>query len=119
MIVEDDVYGFLLVSRPPPIATFAPERTVYPTSASKCLAPGLRAGWILAPPDPADRFGDAVHALSIAQPPTNHDIFRRWTADAPADGKPDALRIGVQERPSLRSEAGRGGEEGDQSGRNR
>src|SRR3546814_2600007 len=55
MIVEDDVYGFLLESRPPPIATFAPERTVYLTSASKCLAPGLRAGWIAAPRDQIGR----------------------------------------------------------------
>src|SRR3546814_18320928 len=50
MIVEDDVYGFLLESRPPPIATFAPERTVYLPIASTCLPPGLRAGWIVAPP---------------------------------------------------------------------
>src|SRR3546814_16602140 len=104
MIVEDDVYGFLLESRPPPIATFAPERTIYLTSASKCLAPGLRAGWIAAPRDLVDRFGDAVHALSIAQPPLNHEIFRPWPADATADRLLDALRIGAAPPPARATE---------------
>jgi DNA-binding transcriptional MocR family regulator len=36
-IVEDDRFGFLVDSRPPPICAFAPERTLYFTCTSKCL----------------------------------------------------------------------------------
>ena len=50
LIVEDDVFAKLL-EPPPPLATFAPERTWYVTSVSKTLAPGLRVGYVAAPDD--------------------------------------------------------------------
>ena len=51
LIVEDDVYRHLLADAPPPIATLAPERTVYVNSFSKTVAPGLRYGAVVAPPE--------------------------------------------------------------------
>jgi DNA-binding transcriptional MocR family regulator len=68
-IVEDDVFGFLPRERPPPVARFAPERSLFVTSVSKSLAPGLRIGYLRAP----ETYRRAV------------DLAGRWIADGTAD----------------------------------
>lgn len=49
LIIEDDVYGPLLEERPPSFATLEPELTVHISGFSKCVAPGLRMGFVAAP----------------------------------------------------------------------
>jgi DNA-binding transcriptional MocR family regulator len=52
ILVQDDVYGDLAFSqeRPANLSAFGDyERLVYISSFSKCLAPGLRIGWLRAP----------------------------------------------------------------------
>lgn len=49
LIMEDDVYAPLLEKRPPPFAALDPERTIYITGLSKCVAPGLRAAFVVPP----------------------------------------------------------------------
>lgn len=49
MIIEDAAYAFLAEDAPPPVATMAPERTVYVGGLSKSVATGLRVGFIAAP----------------------------------------------------------------------
>lgn len=49
MIIEDAAYAFLAEDAPPPVATLAPERTVYVGGLSKSVATGLRVGFIAAP----------------------------------------------------------------------
>ena len=51
LIIEDDVYRHLLEDAPSALAAMAPERTIYVTSFSKTVAPGLRYGAVVAPMD--------------------------------------------------------------------
>lgn len=54
-LIEDNPYGELWFDAPPPapIASHAPHHTVYLGSLSKVLAPGLRVGFVVTPPDEA------------------------------------------------------------------
>lgn len=52
-ILEDDVYRHLWFDAPPPppLSDLAPDAVIRLGSFSKLLAPGLRVGWLLAPPE--------------------------------------------------------------------
>ncbi|MCG8562500.1 MAG: PLP-dependent aminotransferase family protein [Hyphomicrobiales bacterium] len=84
-LIEDDVFGFLPPERPPPLAQFAPERTIYVTSVSKSLAPGLRVGYLRVPPERADAVRTAVRLSSWMPPPLMAEIASRWIEDGTAD----------------------------------
>jgi DNA-binding transcriptional MocR family regulator len=92
-IVEDDVYGTLGRDAPPPLATFAPERSYVVTSLSKAVAPGLRIGYVLAPDAAsAERVATAVHATMWMAPPLLSEIASGWIADGTALRVLDARR---------------------------
>ena len=48
-LIEDDICGFLQADAPLSLSSFAPEQSFYVTSLSKCIAPGLRVGFLRAP----------------------------------------------------------------------
>lgn len=49
LIIENDAWGPLQPGRPAPLARIVPERTLYFTSFSKCIMPGLRTGYLVVP----------------------------------------------------------------------
>jgi len=83
-IVESDVLGPLIEERPPPLAYFAPERTLYVTSFTKITVPGLRIGYLAAP----DRYVAAVanrHLVSNwMATPMVAEIASKWVSDGTA-----------------------------------
>lgn len=103
-IIEDDVYGFLIRERPLPLAALAPERTIYIASASKCMAPGLRVGWIVSPPVLVERFTDALHAVAVNNPRLNQEIVRQWIEDGTAAALVDRLRDEAEIRNIMAAE---------------
>jgi 2-aminoadipate transaminase len=73
-LVEDDPYGELWYRHAPPpgLRHYAPERTIRLGSFSKVLAPGLRLGYLIAPPAMIDvlvRLKQAtdLHTSTLAQ----------------------------------------------------
>ena len=85
LIIEDDVYGNLPAERAPPMATLAPDRVVYVTSASKCMAPGLRVAWLACPEKLAGRIAESIHMQAVCLPPLTAEIATMWIEDGTGD----------------------------------
>lgn len=86
MIVEDDIYGAYAEGAPPPFAMLAPERTFHVSGVSKTLAPGLRAGFLVAPAEETfERVLEAVRVATYAPPAFGGLIATQWIEDGGAD----------------------------------
>jgi DNA-binding transcriptional MocR family regulator len=69
-IVEDDAYGVLPSEVPEPFARLAPDLTYYISGFAKCLGPGLRVAYLLAPDARrAARLSAILRATSIMASP--------------------------------------------------
>lgn len=63
-IIEDDIYGALNNDMGPPLATSWPDGVILVTSLSKSVAPGLRAGYVVAPERWFARLRDTLFMLA-------------------------------------------------------
>ncbi|HYM32050.1 MAG TPA: PLP-dependent aminotransferase family protein [Candidatus Cybelea sp.] len=104
IVVEDDVYGYLVEQRPPPIAALAPERTVYIASASKCIVPGLRVAWLAGPEALVPGLIDAVHALCVSVAALPAQIVSQWIEDGTADQLTRRHREEIARRQAIAAE---------------
>lgn len=68
-IVEDDIYGFLLDPPMTPLSALVPERSVYITSLSKCVAAGLRVGYARAEAPVIARMAAGMRASTLMAAP--------------------------------------------------
>jgi DNA-binding transcriptional MocR family regulator len=82
-VIEDDVYGFLSPEQAP-LAALIPERTVFVTSLSKSLFPGMRLGCVAAPTDSLERIVAAVWSSMIMASPIGADLLSGWIEDGTA-----------------------------------
>lgn len=87
LILEDDIYAPLAEGvRPAALAALAPERTFYLTSLSKAVAPGLRAGFLVAPrPEDLDAAVPVVRARCYAPAAIGPLIAAVWMEEGIAD----------------------------------
>lgn len=83
-IVEDGSYAFLAPGAPPPLLAMAPERTVYLDSFAKLIAPGLRVGFLVAPPDRVAGFTTAIRATTWSAMGLATALAARWIQDGTA-----------------------------------
>jgi DNA-binding transcriptional MocR family regulator len=83
-IIEDDVCGFLLEKTPPPVAAFAPDRTIFITGLGKAIAPALRIGFLTAPDPLLARAQAALAATMLFTSPAMAEIAATWIEDGTA-----------------------------------
>src|SRR5712691_6364733 len=67
-VIEDDVYGFLSPERAS-LSALILDRTIFVTSVSKSLFPGMRLGCAVAPPAMVEKLSAAVWTTTICVPP--------------------------------------------------
>ncbi len=85
LLIEDDVFGPLKRNKPDPIARLAPDNTVYVTSLSKSVAPGLRVGFLHVPPRKlAPALHQAVNLTVWMTPPMALEVASRLIRDGTA-----------------------------------
>lgn len=85
LVIEDDTAGGMLMDRPAPIASMAPDHTIYINSISKCMSPALRLGYMAAPRRLVDRLERVLHTLSLGAPPLVSDVMSVLLASGAAD----------------------------------
>jgi DNA-binding transcriptional MocR family regulator len=83
IVVEDDTYGFASPERTP-IAALLPDHTVFVTSLSKSLFPGMRLGCVVAPPALLDRIVASIWSSMIMASPIGADLLSGWIEDGTA-----------------------------------
>lgn len=83
-IIENDAWGPVQPDRIPPIARLAPERTLYFTGLSKCIMPGLRAGYLVLPESLAAAARNRHLVTNWMATAMSMEIAARWIADGTA-----------------------------------
>lgn len=99
-VIEDDTYGFLSPERAP-LATLIPDRTLFVTSLSKSLFPGLRLGCVVASPALVEQVSGAVWASMIMTSPIGADLLSGWIEDGTATRIADWKRHEVPARQAI------------------
>ncbi len=100
-IIEDDVCGFLLERTPPPIAAFAPDRTIFLTGLGKALAPAMRVGYLTAPEVLLARVQAALAITILFTSPMMAEVAATWIEDGTAARVVAQKRAEVQLRNRL------------------
>lgn len=100
-IIEDDIYSFLLEAPVTPLSALAPERSFYATSLSKCVAPGLRIGYLRAPLAYHDRIATALRASTLMPSGFMAELATRLIRGGQAKQATDAKRREAEVRQGL------------------
>jgi 2-aminoadipate transaminase len=93
-LVEDDPYGELWYDTrpPPPVSGLLPDAAIYLGSLSKVLAPGLRLGYVVAPPALFPKLLQAKQAADLHTPGFNQRIAWEVVKDGFLDRHLPAVR---------------------------
>jgi 2-aminoadipate transaminase len=77
---EDDAFGELFFDNRAraPVKKYLPDRTVMSGSFSKTVAPGLRTGWIFAPPEILQQFNIAKQAADLHSNLLSQMVLHRY-----------------------------------------
>jgi DNA-binding transcriptional MocR family regulator len=102
--VEDAIWSFLHDTAPPPLAAHAPGHVILADSLSKRLAPGLTAGFAVAPPHLADRLTAALRSGAWTTTGFALEAATGWLTDGTAETIAAAKRADAADRQRIAAE---------------
>lgn len=97
-IIENHAWGPLQVAPLPPVAAFAPERTMFFTSLTKCLMPGLRVGYLVVPDDLGAAAANRHLVTNWMATGLMMEIADRWLEDGTAESLLHRQRQALEDR---------------------
>jgi Transcriptional regulators containing a DNA-binding HTH domain and an aminotransferase domain (MocR family) and their eukaryotic orthologs len=100
-IIEDDVYSVFGSANLPPIAKFAPDNVLYVSSLSKCLAPGLRVGYVAAPEHLLDDVNQWLMAAQTMATPLSGLLMAYWMSEGLVDTIAQSIRAEASRRNKM------------------
>jgi DNA-binding transcriptional MocR family regulator len=101
-LIEDDPYSRLFDAPLPALASLAPERTFHVATLSKCLSPGLRTAFVVAPPgDAGERLADALRATALMPSPLISAVVASWIREGVATQLLEGVRREARARRAL------------------
>ncbi|WP_292016353.1 aminotransferase class I/II-fold pyridoxal phosphate-dependent enzyme [Mesorhizobium sp.] len=104
LIIEDDVYRPLADDPPPSFACLEPELTIHLGALSKCLAPGLRLGFVIAPRPIAGQVAAALRINCWSISPLTALIGARLIEEGSAARIIDIQKQELRQRQAILSE---------------
>lgn len=104
-IIEDDAYGLLPLAGPPPLAAFAPDRTFYIASVSKCLSPSLRIAFCVGPEHLRAQMTEGVRVVTFLASQLMAAVATQLIESGSAQQILDAIRDETAARQSIASQA--------------
>ncbi|AVH61294.1 PLP-dependent aminotransferase family protein [Streptomyces dengpaensis] len=103
-VVEDRVWSFLHEGPPDPFGAYAPERTYVVDGLSKRVAPGLTAGFLVAPEGRVEQVAAALRSGAWTASRFALEAAVRWIADGTVDHLVRAKRADSAGRQRLVAE---------------
>jgi DNA-binding transcriptional MocR family regulator len=100
-LVEDAANHMLATRTPPPLATFAPERSFLVASVSKVLAPGLRVAFVTGPRAELAAITRRVWATQWMVGPIGAEMVAMWLEDGVVDRTVKKKREAAARRQAL------------------
>ncbi|HJQ37734.1 MAG TPA: PLP-dependent aminotransferase family protein, partial [Thermoanaerobaculia bacterium] len=101
LLVEDSIYAVLSPKVHAPLASRIPERTIYITSLSKSVAPGVRVGYVHAPREFVPRLQNALRTLIFTPALAGAEIASAWIETGLAERIVATRRQTMQSRHRL------------------
>ncbi len=75
ILIEDDVYAFLLREKIPPVSALIPEQSIYICGTSKSLCAGLRVAFVALPTTLRARYVNGIYNINLKTPALNVEII--------------------------------------------
>ncbi len=93
IVIEDAALSLLAENIPAPIASYAPENTLYISSLSKVIAPGLRLAYVAVPDIYMKKLSEALYNINISVSPMMAELATRLIINGTADKIVEKHRI--------------------------
>jgi DNA-binding transcriptional MocR family regulator len=101
MIVEDEVWNFMLEEPGTSFTQLDPQRTVHVSSFAKIVGPGLRLGLIRMPRAARHGFGVALRATTLMASSISAEWMARLVTNGAMEAAAEALRREMQVRQAM------------------